>query len=189
MWNASRCPFVFNRPNNIKVVGFGVAVKAKMLTLGCLPLRRISSVIMSWTSVKSSSPAPRLFDTAAMSFPEVLLCASSMITANFLFLSPFTLSTIYGNFWMVVAIIFVLLFNAFARSADEHFSSITRINPALCSIPNKAAWSWRSTTTRSVTTTTLSNICLLSVSWSEVRRWANHVMLLVFPLPALCWIR
>ena len=70
----------------------------------------------------------------------------------------------YGNFCIVVAMIFVFPFNALARSSDVHLSSITRISPALCSRLVIAFWSCLSTTTRSVMMTILSKIILLSES-------------------------
>ena len=188
-WNASFCPFVFWCPKSWIVVGFGVAVKANIDTLACLPFRLISLEIISSTSASVSSPDPSVIVIAAISLPAVEECASSMMTANRLFFKLATLSTIYGNFWIVVAIIFVLPFSAIARSADTHLSSITRMSPALCSIPMIAFCSCLSTTTRSVTITTLSKIILLWASCSEVNRCASHAIELVFPEPALCWIR
>ena len=171
------------------VVGFGVAVKANMETLACLPFRLISLEIISSTSASVSSPEPSAIVTAAISLPAVEEWASSMMTAKCFSFRPFTLSTIKGNFWMVVAMIFVLPFSAIARSAELHLSSITRIRPALCSMPIMAFWSCRSTTTRSVTMTTLSKMILLSASWRLVRRCASQAMVFVLPEPALCCIR
>ena len=46
---------------------------------------------------------------AAISLPAVEECASSIITAKVLFFRFFTVSTIYGNFCIVVPIILILL--------------------------------------------------------------------------------
>ena len=86
----------FTRPKSCNVVGFGVAVNAKIDILACLPCFAISSVIMS-SAVFSSiviSPEPSVIVTAAISFPAVDECASSIMTANFLFLRFTTSSTI-----------------------------------------------------------------------------------------------
>ena len=169
-WNAFRSPLVFNRPKSWMVVGFGVAVNANIETLGCLPLLWISDAIISSASSRASSPDPRAIVTADISFPAVEECASSMITAKVFSFKFFTQSAMYKNFWIVVAMIFVLLFSAIARSAELHFSSITFIRPDLCSIRMIAFCSCWSTTSRSVTIMMLSKMILLSASCRELRR-------------------
>ena len=82
------------------MLGFGVAVNANTDTFSCLPCFAISSTIKSSVVLSSMpiSPAPSVIVTAAISFPAVEEWASSMITANFLFLKFATSSTMYGNF-------------------------------------------------------------------------------------------
>ena len=193
-------PSSFRQPNSCKVVGFGVAVKAIMETLGCFPLRAISSSMISPIDFSSSDTSTgvaslslrlseRAYVTASMAVPAVEEWASSMITAKVLLFSSCTNSWMYMNLWMVVTMIFVLPLRASARSLDVHFSSMTLISPALCSSDSTAFWSWRSTTIRSVMMQTVSKMTLFSLSCKEARRCASHAMVLVLPLPAECSIR
>ena len=156
---ASFFPSVFNEPNSWSVVGFGVAVKAIIDTLGCLPLLLISSSMRSAMLLSSSSrSSDRTYVTDSIITPAVDECASSMITAKVLSFSSFTKSKIFLNLWIVDTIIFVLPFNASAKSLEVQSSSRAFIKPALCSIDNTAFWSCRSTTLRSVIMQIVSNM-------------------------------
>ena len=186
-WNASFLPFVLVLPNSLRVVGFGVAVNANTDTFSGLPFLLTSFARMS--SASTSSPSLKTSVTAFMFLPAVDECASSIITAKCLSLSAFTLPTIYGNFWIVVTTIFVLPSSARPRSADVHFSSITRMNPDLCSNESTACCSWRSTTTLSVQMMILSKIILFSASCSDAKRYDSHAISFVFPEPAECCSR
>ena len=51
------------------------------------------------------------------------------------------------------------------------------------------SWSWRSSTDRSVITTTLSNTGSFAALCSVDSRWASQAMVFDFPDPAECWTR
>ena len=191
VWNAANLPSGVCTPNVSRVFGFGVAVNANIATFACLPVCLIFSVTASSIS-STSTPRLSAFFTAFRSSPDVEECASSIMTPKLLlFIYPIS-SAIYGNFWIVVMMIFALLARASLRSADVQPRPSALTNPSQCSRPIIACCSWRSTVLLSVMIMTLSKTATAlapSYTWSDARRYASQEISFVFPEPAECWIR
>ena len=74
-------------PKTSRVAAFGVAVNAKKLRFGIVPCAFISLASSSSSSHGSSGSRSRSMSASfilALALPDCELCASSMITANFL---------------------------------------------------------------------------------------------------------
>ena len=186
-------------PNSSSVLGFGVAVKAKVERLGSRPRFSISARIVL-SSSSSGVAAPASSDSAASSEPELSTalrlfvlspdcdeCASSTISAKRLpGSSPISLA-ITGNFCSVVTMI--VLPDSSASFNWREVVSMFSTTPSVCSNWRIVVWSWRSSTRRSVMTTIESKTRRSLASW-RVESWcASQAIVKLLPLPAECWIR
>ena len=92
-----------------------------------------------------------------------------------------------GNFWSVVTM--MVLPDSSASLSWREVVSMFSTTPRVCSNCRTVAWSWRSSTRRSVMTTMVSKTrrspgpCRVE-SW-----WASQAMVKLLPLPAECWMR
>jgi hypothetical protein len=177
VWNGCFNPSAPNRPNVSSVFGFGVAVNAKNDRFFCFPRDRAlassaasgspaSSANSSDASASASASSPFSTDFSCFTAsPDVEECASSTITANRRPTTPdaapaaassAAIAATTGNFCSVVMMIRAALPSRAAFNWAE-FSSIRAMVPGVWSKPATVSRSWRSSTVRSVITTTLSN--------------------------------
>ena len=201
--NGAKLPSACFSPNISSVFCFGVAVNANMLRLfdrasrACwsAAARRFTISSPSGSRLSSSSrvASSRLRTLSALRTafePSPLCdeCASSMMMANFLpGRSPIS-SRINGNFCNVVVMIFSPSSSACLSCALPSSTFFT--TPRTCANCSTVSRSCLSSARRSVMMMTLSNTLLSPVSsYSSLKRCAVQAIVLLLPLPALCWTR
>ena len=148
-------------------LGLGVAVKAKVERLGICPRFSISARIVFSSSSSGVSACASSFsaswseagDSTALRLlvlsPDWDECASSTISPKRLPGSSPISWAMTGNFWSVVTM--MVLPDSSASLSWREVVSMFSTTPRVCSNCRTVAWSWRSSTRRSVMTTMVSN--------------------------------
>ena len=198
-WKGANEPSSRSVPKSSSVLFLGVAVKAKVETLGmrprfCISARIVFSSSSSGVSARDSSLSASSRDAGDSTALRLLVlspdcdeCASStMRPKRFPGSSPISWA-MTGNFWSVVTM--MVLPDSSASLSWREVVSMFSTTPRVCSNCRTVAWSCRSSTRRSVMTTMVSKT-RRSSGPCRVESWcASQAMVKLLPLPAECWMR